>query len=59
LGANLPDNPQSVNPMVGTNVLRKDGRAKVTGAALYVDDLQAPQMLYGVTVPVEWPEAGL
>ena len=49
-GANLPDNSQSVNPLVGTNVPRKDGRAKVTGAALYVDDLQVPQMLYGATV---------
>jgi CO/xanthine dehydrogenase Mo-binding subunit len=50
LGANLPDNSQSVNRLVGTNVPRKDGRAKVTGAALYVDDLQVPQMLYGATV---------
>ena len=50
LGANLPDNSQSANPLVGANVPRKDGRAKVTGTALYVDDLQVPQMLYGATV---------
>ncbi len=29
---------------------RKEGREKVTGAALYVDDIQLPGMLYGVTV---------
>src|SRR5205085_3924861 len=31
-------------------VPRKEGRAKVTGAAAYVDDLSLPGMLYGVTV---------
>src|SRR3989440_8291461 len=31
-------------------VPRKEGRAKVTGAARYVDDLDAPGMLYGATV---------
>src|SRR5271170_5048090 len=35
---------------VGKPVLRKDGRAKVTGASKYVDDLSFPGMLYGVTV---------
>ncbi len=29
---------------------RKEGRKKVTGAALYIDDLTFPGMLYGVTV---------
>jgi CO/xanthine dehydrogenase Mo-binding subunit len=35
---------------VGTPVPRKEGRDKVTGQARYVDDLQFPDMLYGVTV---------
>ena len=35
---------------VGTNVLRKDGLAKVSGRAKYVDDLEFPGMLYGRTV---------
>jgi CO/xanthine dehydrogenase Mo-binding subunit len=35
---------------VGTNVRRKDGDAKVTGAAKYIDDLTFPGMLYGVTI---------
>jgi CO/xanthine dehydrogenase Mo-binding subunit len=34
----------------GPPVLRKEGRAKVTGQALYVDDVTFPGMLYGVTV---------
>jgi CO/xanthine dehydrogenase Mo-binding subunit len=35
---------------IGKSVPRKEGRKKVTGAALYVDDLSFPDMLYGVTV---------
>ena len=35
---------------VGRSVPRKEGRAKVTGQARYVDDLTLPGMLYGVTV---------
>jgi CO/xanthine dehydrogenase Mo-binding subunit len=35
---------------VGTNVRRKDGDAKVTGAAKYIDDLTFPGMLYGATI---------
>ena len=35
---------------VGKSVPRKEGRAKVTGAARYVDDLSFPGMIYGVTV---------
>jgi CO/xanthine dehydrogenase Mo-binding subunit/aerobic-type carbon monoxide dehydrogenase small subunit (CoxS/CutS family) len=36
--------------LVGQSVLRKEGRAKVTGQALYVDDVTLPGMLHGVTV---------
>ncbi len=35
---------------VGKKVLRKEGIAKVTGAAKYIDDLSFPGMLYGATV---------
>ncbi|MEO6213088.1 MAG: xanthine dehydrogenase family protein molybdopterin-binding subunit, partial [Vicinamibacterales bacterium] len=37
-------------PAVGRAVPRREGRAKVTGRARYVDDLTLPGMLYGVTV---------
>src|ERR1700694_4394743 len=36
--------------LVGKSVRRKEGRNKVMGAALYVDDLTFPGMLHGVTV---------
>lgn len=36
--------------LLGKSVPRKEGRKKVTGAALYIDDLTFPDMLYGVTV---------
>src|SRR5213596_1301150 len=36
--------------LVGKSVPRKEGRKKVTGAALYVDDLKFDGMLHGVTV---------
>ena len=35
---------------VGRSVPRKEGRAKVTGAALYVDDVSPAGVLHGVTV---------
>jgi CO/xanthine dehydrogenase Mo-binding subunit len=41
--------------VVGRNVRRKDGDAKVTGAAKYVDDLTFPGMLYGATVRATIP----
>ena len=36
--------------LVGKSIPRKEGRKKVTGQALYVDDLNFPGMLHGVTV---------
>jgi len=36
--------------LIGKSIPRKEGRKKVTGAALYVDDLTFPEMLHGVTV---------
>src|ERR1041385_6056907 len=38
------------NHFVGKPIHRKEGRKKVTGAALYVDDLKFDGMLHGVTV---------
>ena len=35
---------------VGRSVRRKEGRAKVTGEAIYVDDVVQPGLLHGVTV---------
>ncbi len=35
---------------IGKSFPRKEGRKKVTGQALYVDDLSFPDMLYGATV---------
>jgi CO/xanthine dehydrogenase Mo-binding subunit len=36
--------------LVGKPIPRKEGRKKVTGAALYVDDLKFDRVLHGVTV---------
>src|ERR1700757_4750129 len=36
--------------IVGSSVPRKEGRDKVTGRALYIDDISLPDMLYGATV---------
>jgi CO/xanthine dehydrogenase Mo-binding subunit len=40
----------SAEHVVGTSVPRKEGRDKVTGRALYIDDISLPDMLYGATV---------
>jgi CO/xanthine dehydrogenase Mo-binding subunit len=37
-------------PHIGRSTRRKEGRAKVTGQALYVDDISPAGVLYGVTV---------
>ena len=42
---------------VGANVRRKDGDAKVTGAAKYIDDLSFPGMIYGATIRSTVPAA--
>lgn len=38
------------NHPIGKSAPRKEGRKKVTGQALYIDDISFPQMIYGVTV---------
>lgn len=45
----------SADSIVGTPVLRKEGRDKVTGKAQYIDDLTLPGMLYGATVRSQIP----
>src|SRR5215813_5523866 len=40
----MPDHP------IGKPFPRKEGRKKVTGQALYIDDLKFPDMLHGATV---------
>ncbi len=37
-------------PIIGTSPIRKEGVAKVTGRALYVDDVTLPGMWFGATV---------
>ena len=37
-------------PAIGRAIPRREGVAKVTGVARYVDDLTLPGMLHGVTV---------
>ncbi|MDQ5844209.1 MAG: xanthine dehydrogenase family protein molybdopterin-binding subunit [Acidobacteriota bacterium] len=41
---------QTNNHPIGKSVPRKEGRKKVTGAALYIDDISFPDMLHGTTV---------
>lgn len=42
--------PQTNNHPIGKSAPRKEGRKKVTGQALYVDDISFPEMIHGVTV---------
>src|ERR1041384_4520509 len=41
---------KEMSERIGKSVPRKEGRKKVTGQALYVDDLSFPDMLHGATV---------
>jgi CO/xanthine dehydrogenase Mo-binding subunit len=43
-------NPDTNNHPIGKSAPRKEGRKKVTGQALYVDDISFPEMLHGTTV---------
>src|SRR6267378_3941433 len=42
--------PKTSVTLVGKSAPRKEGRKKVTGQALYIDDISFPEMLYGTTV---------
>jgi CO/xanthine dehydrogenase Mo-binding subunit len=48
-----------VGRAVGRNVRRKDGDAKVTGAAKYIDDLSFPGMLHATTIRSTVPRAAI
>jgi CO/xanthine dehydrogenase Mo-binding subunit len=41
---------QENQPIIGASPLRKEGRAKVLGAARYIDDIELPGMWHGATV---------
>src|SRR4051812_14806852 len=41
---------KSKRKLVGQSVPRKEGKAKVTGQAKYIDDITMPGMIYGATV---------
>jgi CO/xanthine dehydrogenase Mo-binding subunit len=43
------------NHPIGKSAPRKEGRRKVTGQALYVDDISFPGMLHGTTVRSQVP----
>jgi CO/xanthine dehydrogenase Mo-binding subunit len=45
------------NHAIGKSISRKEGRKKVTGQALYVDDISFPEMIWGVTVRSSVPRA--
>jgi CO/xanthine dehydrogenase Mo-binding subunit len=45
------------NNIVGASVPRKEGRDKVTGKAVYIDDMSMPGMLHGATVRSSVPRA--
>jgi CO/xanthine dehydrogenase Mo-binding subunit len=49
-----PDD-QGSGSTIGASVARKEGLAKVTGAARYIDDYRFPGMLYGATVRAQIP----
>src|SRR6185295_13705465 len=48
-------NPNGTNHPIGKSAPRKEGRKKVTGTALYVDDISFPEMLHGTTVRSQVP----
>ncbi len=55
----LPSLPSAKEPLqwVGRPLVRPDAVEKVTGRAIYADDLTFPDMLYGATLRSEYPHA--
>lgn len=43
-------NKHDLKPFVGSSVKRVESHMKVQGAALYVDDIELPGMIYGTTI---------
>ncbi len=54
----MPENAR-MGPAVGRSIPRVDGVAKVTGRAVYVDDIATPGALHGVTVRSKVPHGTL
>lgn len=56
LPVTIPESNQPLN-VVGTNVIRPEAVAKVTGEAIYTDDIAFPDQLYGRTLRATYPHA--
>ncbi len=46
----MTDSTQPIGDVVGTSVPRLEGAEKITGRALYTDDIKRPGMLYGAVL---------
>ena len=56
LPVTIPESNRPLN-VVGTNVVRPEAIAKVTGEAIYTDDINFPDQLYGRTLRAAHPHA--
>ncbi|HEX6383443.1 MAG TPA: molybdopterin cofactor-binding domain-containing protein [Anaerolineae bacterium] len=56
LPVTIPESNRPLN-VVGTNVVRPEAIAKVTGEAIYSDDITFPGQLYGRTLRAAYPHA--
>ncbi len=55
-GASVPDS-ESVSQVIGRTTIRPDAKSKVTGSAIYTDDLKFEKMLYAAVRRAEVPHA--
>lgn len=44
---------------IGTSALRKEGRDKLDGRAVYIDDMHFPDMIYGITIRSSIPRGSI
>ncbi|MEK7691247.1 MAG: hypothetical protein AAB425_09520 [Bdellovibrionota bacterium] len=47
----------SRKPWIGQSVRRRDGRAKLTGQTKYIDDIEFPDLIHGITVRSRGPRS--
>ena len=47
----------ALDDVIGQSIDKLDGRAKVTGTAVYTDDLYRPRMLHGALLGSPYPHA--
>ncbi|WP_084384836.1 xanthine dehydrogenase family protein molybdopterin-binding subunit [Novosphingobium naphthalenivorans] len=52
-----PEQEPRIDAVIGQSVLKIDGPAKVSGAAVYTDDLKRPRMLHGALLGSPYPHA--